>query len=77
MKLWKVRVNQWGWDSPKTYYAASRKDAEAIALKYPASDPVTYAGNFSQDKAEWLLSDSILSFEDWKRDTAIKMEGTE
>lgn len=67
-KLWEVTVNQWGWDSPKTYYATSRKDAEAIAKKYPASDPVRYSGNYSDDKAEWLLSGSIQTFENWLKD---------
>ena len=68
MKLWKVTVNQWGWDRPKTYYAKSRDDAEKIAKEYPASDAVKYAGNFSEDKSEWLMSDSIQSFDSWLKD---------
>lgn len=67
-KLWKVVVNQFGWDRPKAYYATSKKDAVAIAEKYPASDPVEYAGNYSDDKAEWLLSGSIQPFEHWLED---------
>lgn len=68
MKLWKVTVNQWGWDSPKTYYAKSREEAEKIGSKYPASDAVKYAGNYSDEKAEWLLSDSVQPFEYWLKD---------
>ena len=68
MKLWEVTVNQWGWDRPKTFYAPSRADAQKIADKYPASDPVKYAGNYSDDKAQWLMSDSIQTYEDWLRD---------
>lgn len=68
MKLWKVTVNQWGWDSPKTYYAKSREAAEKTGSKYPASDSVKYAGNYSDEKAEWLLSDSIQPFEYWVKD---------
>lgn len=54
-KLWKVTVNQWGWDRPKTLYAESREDAEKTAEKYPASDPVEYAGVFNDLKADFLL----------------------
>lgn len=65
MKLWEVTVNQWGWDQPKTYYAASREEAEKIGREYPASSHVKYAGNFANDKAEWLLSGSWMTFTDW------------
>ena len=62
-KLWKVRVNQWGWDSPKTYYAESREAAAAIGEKFPASDNVEYAGNFTDAQAAWLLDvDDIFEF---------------
>lgn len=67
-KLWEVTVNQWGWGSPKTYYAASRDEAEVIAAKYPASDPVKYSGNYADNKAEWLLSGSSQTFENWLKD---------
>lgn len=54
-KLWKVTVNDWGWDHPVTLYALSRTEAEELANKYPASDPVQYAGNFSPAAASKLL----------------------
>lgn len=50
MKLWKVRVNNFGWNSTRTFFAASRKECEEIADKFPASDDVEYAGNFSEAK---------------------------
>ena len=55
-KLWSVKVNDWGWSSPKTIYADSRAAAEQIASRYPASDPVQYAGNFSAARADRLLA---------------------
>lgn len=55
MKLWRVKVNNWGWNSPKTFYAKSRKAAEEIADKYPAKDPVQYAGNYTNENACILL----------------------
>lgn len=48
-KLWSVKVNNWGWDSPKTLYAESRSAAEQIA------------GNFSDANAARLLA----SADDW------------
>ena len=65
MKLWKVKVNNWGCDTPKTIYAKTREDAEKIAAEYPAAGAVEYAGNFADLKAEWLLADSGWSFEAW------------
>lgn len=55
MKLWKVKANDWGWDRPITIYAKSREEAERIADKYPASDPVEYAGNYKDENAKILL----------------------
>lgn len=55
-KLWSVKVNDWGWSSPKTIYADSRAAAEQIASRHPASDPVRYAGNFTDDRAARLLA---------------------
>ena len=43
-KLWKVKVNNWGWDAPRTIYTESREEAEALYNKYPAADKVEYAG---------------------------------
>ena len=57
MKLWKVRVNNWGWDSPRTKYARSRREAEEIADRYPAANAVQYAGNFTEANAHELLEE--------------------
>ena len=54
IKLWKVTVNNWGWDAPKTLYFKNREDAAAAHDKYPAADNVEYAGMFSADHAEKL-----------------------
>lgn len=54
IKLWKVTVNNWGWDCPRTYYFRSRKEAEQFAQRFPASDPVQYAGRFTANKAAFL-----------------------
>lgn len=62
-KLWSVKVNNWGWDSPKTIYADSRSTADQIASRHPASDPVQYAGNFSDARANHLLA--ATSEDDW------------
>ena len=63
MKLWKVRVNNFGWNSTRTFFAASRKACEEIANKFPASDDVEYAGNFSEANAEELLSETKAEFD--------------
>ena len=55
MKLWKVTVNNWTWDAPRTYYAPSRAEAERIAGNFPAADRIQYAGNFNPDTAGALL----------------------
>ena len=54
-KLWKVEVNNWGWDEPCVLYAESREAAKEIANKYPVSDDVRYAGNFTEANACELL----------------------
>lgn len=55
-KLWSVTVNDWGWDQPKTIYAPSREEAERAAARFECSDPVEYAGNFSDRNAAVLLA---------------------
>lgn len=55
MKLWKARVNAWGWDHPCTIYAESREEAERLSSQYPAASSVEYAGRFRDLYAEWLL----------------------
>lgn len=55
MKLWKVKVNNWGWDRPQTFYAKTREEAQEIAGKYPAADKIQYAGNYSEARAKELL----------------------
>ena len=51
IKLWEVRVNRLGWDSPKTLYATSRKAAEELAAAFPAHDNIRYAGQFGRERA--------------------------
>lgn len=53
-KLWKVSVNNWGWDRPRTKYFESRDEAEKYADKFPASDNVEYAGRFTDANADIL-----------------------
>lgn len=53
-KLWKLVVNDWGWDEPKTLYFYSRIDAEKAVENYSASDGVRYAGRFNDLKARVL-----------------------
>lgn len=53
-KLWKVTVNNWGWDQAKVLYFESRQEAEQAYTAYPAADPVKYAGNFTDEHAEQL-----------------------
>ncbi len=54
-KLWKIEVNNWGWDNPRTLYAKSREEAEKISKKFPAGGDVKYAGAFDNAKAEKLV----------------------
>lgn len=51
MKLWKVTVNNWGWNKPCTLYFTSKNEAEEARCHYPAADDVEYAGNFSDVNA--------------------------
>lgn len=51
-KLYKVTVNNWGWDKAKTYYFKTKEEAENFAEQFPASDPVKYAGIFTEENAE-------------------------
>lgn len=55
VKLWRIRVNNWGWDNPRTYYAESREKAEEIGNKFPAADAVQYAGRFTEENAKILM----------------------
>ena len=57
-KLWSVTVNGWGWLEPRTYYYESREEAERDAAKYPAHDPVKYAGRFNVKKADVLTGEA-------------------
>lgn len=56
IKLYKVTVNNWGCSAPKTIYATSKEAAEQIASKYPASDPVQYAGRYAEENAVKILA---------------------
>lgn len=62
-KLWKVRVNNYGWDYPVTYYFESRKEAEDFAKKHPAYDDVRYAGRFTDDNADFLTFKKVFEEE--------------
>lgn len=55
MKLWKVTVNNWGWSNARTYYFKGKAEAKKFSSKYPASDGVEYAGNFTEKNAKRLL----------------------
>lgn len=57
MKLWKVVINNWGWEGPRTRYARSREEAEQIGAAHPAADPVEYAGDFTEANARRLLGE--------------------
>lgn len=61
MKLWKVTVNNFGWNSAKTLYAESKEAAASLAAKYPAADRISYAGNFSDAKAKVMLATTLIS----------------
>ena len=65
-KLWKVTVNNWGWDRPRTYFTESKKDAVTIYRKFPAADPVCYAGMYTDKNAEAMTeaSKEVLFSED-------------
>ena len=53
-KLYKVTVNNYGWDSTKTLYFETKEAAQAAYEKYPAADRVQYAGRFSDSLAAEL-----------------------
>ena len=53
-KLYKVTVNNYGWDSARTMYFETKEDARAAYEKYPAADRVQYAGRFSESRAAEL-----------------------
>lgn len=53
-KLYKVTVNNFGWDSAKTLYFETKEAAQAAYEKYPAADRVQYAGRFSETRAAEL-----------------------
>ena len=53
-KLYKVTVNNYGWDSTKTLYFETKEEAQAAYEKYPAADRVQYAGGFSEARAAEL-----------------------
>ncbi len=55
MKLWKVTVNAFGWDRAKTLYFTDKDAACKAADRFPASDPVVYAGNCSDAAASAKL----------------------
>lgn len=54
VKLWKVTVNNWGWDTPRTYYFQTREEAQQAYDSAPAADPVQYAGLFTEENAQRL-----------------------
>lgn len=56
VKLYKVTVNNWGRSVPKTIYATSKEAAEKIASRYPASDPIQYAGRYTDANAAKILA---------------------
>ena len=53
-KLYKVTVNNYGWDTTKTLYFETKEAAQAAYEKYPAADRVQYAGRFSETRAAEL-----------------------
>lgn len=55
MKLWKVKVNNWGWPNPRTYFFRSKDEAWKFSNKYSASDGFEYAGNYTDKNARKLL----------------------
>ena len=58
MKLWSVKVNNWGWDSARTLYAESKEAAAKMAAEFPAADRVKYAGNFREETAAEMLENT-------------------
>lgn len=58
-KLYKVTVNNYGWDSARTLYFETKEEAQAAYEKYPAADRVQYAGRFSATRAAELTRDDM------------------
>lgn len=58
MKLWSVKVRNWGWYDAKTLYAESREAAAEMAADFDAYDRVKYAGNFLDENAEEMLENT-------------------
>lgn len=58
-KLYKVTVNNYGWDSARTLYFETKEAAQAAYEKYPAADRVQYAGLFSATRAAELTRDDM------------------
>ena len=67
MKLWKVTVNAWGWDQPRILYFRDKSVASIFAARFPASDPVVYAGKYTEAKAAAKLeyTESVLVPDMW------------
>ena len=55
MKLWKIDVNNWGWNDSKEFYFESKAAAEKALKAFPAGN-AKYAGNFTTENALELLS---------------------
>lgn len=55
IKLWKVQVNNWGWDAPRTFFFSSREEAVAFSDQFPAADGVEYAGLYTETNAKRML----------------------
>ena len=55
-KLYKVTVNNYGWDAPKILYFYTKEEAQAAHDKYPAADTVQYAGRFAAKRADELTT---------------------
>lgn len=58
-KLYKVTVNNYGWDSARTLYFETKEEAQAAYEKYPAADRVQYAGRFSATRSAELTRDDM------------------
>lgn len=62
-KLWKVTVRDFSWNSSKTLFFDSYDSARQVWLAHPSSDPVKYAGRFTDDHAAFLLADHSSQYE--------------
>ena len=61
-KLWKVTVNNWGWDEPGTFYFKSKEEANKFRQKFPAYNPIKYAGLYPDKKATLLLREDACPY---------------